>query len=573
VQQQLQILIHSGDDYGKVIPVEGWSGPAAGNADSAHRSLMSRVEKMAAGMSIISKSIGQVSDAILGVQHAITNAEELARKYGYQVADNGAVADTFPEGKAPPEMNPDDRARVRTEVADAIAQALRTADDIDNDLTSVLKRAETGDFGTGDESTVAAAADGAKDPGLTLLEPPKDGTAAQNAGWWNSLSPAGQAILLRDHPDWLGNLDGIPGATRSAANLARIPGERADLERQRAAAQAVVNQAKGVYDPTGNTMINALRQLDKIDAKLKSLDAIDATMAKRDRQLLTLDTTGDRAKAAIAVGNVDTAKHIAVFTPGFTSTVDGSLKGYDNDMQNLNEHSQNISNRFGDGRSVAAVTWIGYEAPQTAHVLNPDKSVGSDNLAKIGAHKLDGFLNGLGASHDLQKQELHLTALGHSYGSLTTGIALQQATPVHDAVVFGSPGLDINQRSDLKVPEGHMLSEWSDRDPVPHLDIANNFGVSPYEGISGGTLSDINQLSTGDASGAGGQPLHATHQHGEYLDNNSTSQYNMASVVAGRPDLTVRHVQPWEVPSPPPTSGQPIPAPPGRAPQPPPLPR
>jgi hypothetical protein len=313
------------------------------------------------------------------VQHAITNAEELARKYGYQVADNGAVADTFPEGKAPPEMNPDDRARVRTEVADAIAQALRTADDIDNDLTSVLKRAETGDFGTGDESTVAAAADGAKDPGLTLLEPPKDGTAAQNAGWWNSLSPAGQAILLRDHPDWLGNLDGIPGATRSAANLARIPGERADLERQRAAAQAVVNQAKGVYDPTGNTMINALRQLDKI--------------------------------------------------------------------------------------------------------------------------------------------------------------------------------------------------EWSDRDPVPHLDIANNFGVSPYEGISGGTLSDINQLSTGDASGAGGQPLHATHQHGEYLDNNSTSQYNMSSVVAGRPDLTVRHVQPWEVPSPPPTPGQPIPAPPGRDPQPSPLPR
>src|SRR4030088_1111800 len=88
---RMQILIHSGDDYGKVIPVEGWSGPAAGNADSAHRSLMSRVEKMAAGMSIISKSIGQASDAILGVQHAITNAEELARKYGYQVAENGAV--------------------------------------------------------------------------------------------------------------------------------------------------------------------------------------------------------------------------------------------------------------------------------------------------------------------------------------------------------------------------------------------------------------------------------------------------------------------------------------------------
>jgi hypothetical protein len=167
-------------------------------------------------------------------------------------------------------------------------------------------------------------------------------------------------------------------------------------------------------------------------------------------------------------------------------------------------------------------------------------------------------------------QPLHLTALGHSYGSLTTGLALQHETPVKDAVVFGSPGLDIQQRSDLKVPQGHMFSEWSDKDLVPRFDIANHFGVSPYEGISGGTLSDIQQLSTGDAAGAGGQQLHATHEHGQYLDDNSTSQYNMASVVAGRPDLTVQHVQPWEVPSPPPTPGQPIPAPPGRDPQPPP---
>ncbi|WP_407641700.1 alpha/beta hydrolase [Amycolatopsis panacis] len=165
---------------------------------------------------------------------------------------------------------------------------------------------------------------------------------------------------------------------------------------------------------------------------------------------------------------------------------------------------------------------------------------------------------------------MHLTALGHSYGSLTTGIALQQSTPVHDAVVFGSPGLGMQSPSDLKVPQGHVFSEWSDQDPVPRLDIAHNFGTSPYQGISGGSVAGIEQLSTGDKTGADGQPLHATHQHGQYLDNNSTSQYNMASVVAGQPHLTIRHVQPWEVPSPPPTPGQPIPAPPGREPQPPP---
>jgi alpha-beta hydrolase superfamily lysophospholipase len=124
------------------------------------------------------------------------------------------------------------------------------------------------------------------------------------------------------------------------------------------------------------------------------------------------------------------------------------------------------------------VTWLGYEAPQTADVLNPDKSVGSDNLAKIGAQKLDGFFNGVGAAHEVSGKPLHLTALGHSYGSLTTGLALQQDTPVKDAVVFGSPGLDIQQRGDLKVPQGHMFSEWSDKDPVPRFDIATLRGVS-----------------------------------------------------------------------------------------------
>ncbi len=53
-------------------------------------------------------------------------------------------------------------------VVDDITQALRTAEDIDQDLASVLKRAEDGEFGTGDETTVAAAA-GTVDPASPCL--------------------------------------------------------------------------------------------------------------------------------------------------------------------------------------------------------------------------------------------------------------------------------------------------------------------------------------------------------------------------------------------------------------------
>ncbi|MFF0148156.1 alpha/beta hydrolase [Amycolatopsis sulphurea] len=151
---------------------------------------------------------------------------------------------------------------------------------------------------------------------------------------------------------------------------------------------------------------------------------------------------------------------------------------------------------------------------------------------------------------------------------------MQHDTPVNDAVVFGSPGLGANSRADLKVPEGHMFSAWSDQDPVPSLDVANHFGASPYDDAQGRIASDsldgIHRLSTENAVGVDGQPLHVTHEHGQYLEGKSTSQYNMASVVAGRPDLKVSYIPPDSLPSPPPTPGQPIPAPPGRVPQPPP---
>ncbi|QKV74175.1 hypothetical protein [Amycolatopsis sp. Hca4] len=91
VQQRLHILTQSGDDFSKIMPVDGWSGPAADTASSAHHSLLTRIDKLAAGASVVAKAIGQAADAITGVQHAITNAEALAAKYGYRIAEDGTL--------------------------------------------------------------------------------------------------------------------------------------------------------------------------------------------------------------------------------------------------------------------------------------------------------------------------------------------------------------------------------------------------------------------------------------------------------------------------------------------------
>ena len=566
VQQRQAILTSSGDDFLTALPVDGWEGPAADNALSAHQSLVTGLDHLAAGVSIVNKTIAQAADSIPAVQRDIANAEALASKYGFHVGEDGSITDVLTH-PGPSDPSPADRARIKQEVSDSIAQALRTAGDIDNDLAGVLRRATSGGFGTGTETTIqGAAADALQEsPGEVLTTPPPKGTASQNAGWWNSLSPTGQAILLHDHPDWLGNLDGLPATVRSQANMARLPIDYTNLQHElddlKRRLPSYINPNDPII-PLGPEYANdreIVAEFKDAEAKLVSLDTIRATMAQGSRQLLTLDTSGRRVRAAVAIGNVDIAEHVAVFTPGFTSTVDGSLKGYDQGMQDLLKQSQQMSQHHGDHGQVATVTWIGYEAPQVSEIVDTSHSVASDADAKAGAVKLDGFLNGIGASHDAANQPLHLTALGHSYGSLTTGIALQQPTPVHDAVVFGSPGMDINSVRDLKVPDGHTFSEMADQDYVPDADIGNYFGTSPY------AIPDIHRMSTDAATSVDGQSLDATHDHSGYLTDNSTSQYNVAAVVAGQSDLVIGY-QPQAAPP------ETVPTPPA-TPEPPPTPR
>lgn len=532
---------------------QGWSGPAATAATTKANQLGDAAEELAAEGAMLRRAAGDVSDAIIGVLNGVHEVQSLAAAHEFHIGEDGSIRG------GPPSVctadDPDgslataDNQRVVAELRDRVQEVLRSAEDVDNDFCAVLDRILSNhviDPG-GDHTDLAAAGNsGAALGSLSIPAPPPPGaTPADNAAWWATLSPNQQAVLLHDHPELLGNRDGLPGDIRSKANLARIPAERAAIQQQIDAANQELDDLSNQAEVSPGALQHVQDEIDQLEAKLHSLDAVEATMHRPgERQLLTLDTSGDRVEAALALGNIDTAKHVAVFTPGFTSTVDRSLSGYDNDMQNLQQHAQSLADRYGDGGQVATVTWMGYEAPQWDGVVDGDQSVISDHLAKVGAEKLDGFLNGLGAAHSSTGNPLHLTALGHSYGSLTTGIALQQDTPVNDAVVFGSPGLDANQRSDLKVPDGHLFSAMSDQDSVPKLDVLNHFGVSPYD------MPGIDRVDTGNAISVDGAPLGATHTHSEYLQEGSTSQYNMATIVAGRPDLRLSYTPP--PPSPPP---------------------
>lgn len=522
VQQQLQVLIHSGDDFGKVLPVEGWSGPASDNAASAHKALMSRVEKMAAGASIVAKAIGQATDAIPAVQGAITNAEELARKYGYTVDDNGGIADTFAGKEPPPDLHPEDRARARQQVADDIAQVLRTADDIDDDLTSVLQH---GEFGTGDEATVAAAAEAALiNPGLTLPEPPPNATPSQNSAWWATLSPAGRAILIRDRPGAIGAMDGLPAEHRDKANRAVFQHQYDDLKHQRDEIQRKLNGMKE-SDPRQMDDYHELEdQRDALDNKLKGMGQIDDRLNKplpgQPPAFLLGINPASSGQAIIAIGNPDHAQNVTTYVPGTTSGLnDGMVKDISRADVML-QAAQKIN-----PAPTSVITWAGYDAPQSL----PDAA--STSFADRAETGLRSFQDGLSAAHD--PGPTNTTVLGHSYGTTVVGqTARDMGLAADNVVMVASPGVGVQHANELRL-DGvaqdqvgqHIYSTKSAVDPVPALtnfgnpmaDAIDPLGPDPTTGWFGGQRFESN----------------ATAGHSDYWEFESKSLRGIANIIAG----------------------------------------
>jgi hypothetical protein len=515
-------LLGLSDELAAAGTPQAWTGDAANAARGKRDSITDRMEHLVAGVAAVRRAIGEATDAVEALTHAVRETDELARRNQFTIGDDGRITDTQSTSD-----NAAERERIKTELTDRVEQAIRRAEDIDNDLAGILGKAQKGDIGDGQATTLRDAANaGAGQGGLSTVEPPKDGSPFDNAGWWDSLSDGERQRLIDEHPEWVGNLDGVPAEARDEANRARIDDERARLEQRARELQADLDD-----NWFGGTFTNADAELDAVKAKLASLDKIEETLGRQgERQLLLLDLSSERAEAAIANGNVDTADHVAVFTPGLTSTVNGSLGGYDNAMDQLQFRTEEELKRYGDGGSVATVTWIGYQAPQlTLHgTLIDETSVLSDHAAEQGANKLAPFLNGIDASRDTDP---HLTALGHSYGSTTTGLALQQNTGVDDAVFYGSPGLGTGQIENLDLPQGHAYYIEGRNDPVGDL---GYFGIDPSH------LDGVNHVSAREATLPDGRTLTESTGHSAYMDDRSTSQYNMSVVVGGMPDRVVR---------------------------------
>ncbi|MCD2193209.1 alpha/beta hydrolase family protein [Actinomycetospora endophytica] len=349
--------------------------------------------------------------------------------------------------------------------------------------------------------------------GPTARSAPVDGPApAAVAHWWAGLRSDERDRLTAERPDLVGALDGIPAHDRDRANRLRLAAARRDGEAEAAALDLARDHAGGFAD-----LQDVEARLAEVRARLGRLAAVEAAAAAPGHGLLALDPVSGRA--AVVTGDVDGARHVGVFVPGFTARAE--------DLPGRVAELDAVAARAGP--DAAMVAWYDYAAPQWSEVTDPARSVLGTEPASDGGGRLASFVAGLDAAHP--DGPPHVTALGHSYGTLTVAQALPVAPGIDDVVLLGSPGV-----TPAPARPGHVWVAEARRDPVAD---AGWFGPDPNSSPAVRGMSTAPQAARTGASGRALPASSGSSGHGEYLHPGSTSAEGVAAVVDGRADDVV----------------------------------
>ncbi|MFV8161043.1 alpha/beta hydrolase [Mycobacterium sp. 134] len=545
----------------KLPLIESWQG---GGGDAARASL----DKLSAYLASHGEEMARVSsatrssaDEIEGVKSTLHRIYEDARNEGFSIDPvTGEVTATD-----------------QSKVGDPL-YALQQAD-LEVRIKDLLVAADEADDGLAKAITDAGAHSAGTDPPNVrdALSKPIPDDPNQFRDFWEGLTPEEREALYQRDPT-IANHNGMPGVDQDYYNRQTLDRElpRAQAAQDRVEALKAQHpdwaDGKNIPPPNEPGAIFADRpkyeawQKELSDAQngaryLPDLQAIDrAVRDNPERKLMLLDTkSGEQVHAAIAVGDPDTADHVSVTAPGLNTTVHGSIEGMANEAMNVRKEALDQLDlaKRGD-ETVAAIAWIGYDIPQVPGWDQFGTSadgvwdVMHDDMARAGAHDLAGFYDGINAAH---QGPLDLTAIGHSYGSLTTGLALQEPGNhgVDNVLFYGSPGIEASTPQDLQMQPGHVYAMEAPDDPIQGVydarsviqgipiigsylnDEFGDFGPNPA------TNPNFTQLATVPTTVPDGRTLegvsgpHAHSQYPQLGDNNQPriSGYNIAAVVAG----------------------------------------
>lgn len=334
---------------------------------------------------------------------------------------------------------------------------------------------------------------------------PPPGTGAEDVHrWWTSLTPEQRQRFVAEHPDRIGNLNGVPILARNDANKAVM---NRDLDRVREIAGRNSVSVDDVLRDPGRYGLSAtdITRYHNADETKQGLDH-NSDHGHNPVYLFAYEPTafGGKGRAAICIGNPDTAKNTAVIVPGTSSSVKGGwLREGHNDALNL--YGQ--ANAADPNNSTAVIAWMGYDAPNDFKDLQP---ISTPMLARTGGAALARDVNGLWATHLGGGQ--HVTVLGHSYGSTTVADAFaMHDMHANDAVLIGCPGTDPGLGAD---PAADGFGSVRFRAEVPGSDGINaRHDHSQYYNLGGEALHSMADVTSGHGDALQADGVTAGHQH------------------------------------------------------------
>ena len=515
-------------------------------------------DALRAKMGVAHKELTTLADDLLEIQEAVKVASgdvsqvESAVKLALQQASSthctisaAGIATCSSAGNSMSEYT---RQSIEFSVNRLVGQAVDLANTADTTLNARLKTVGT------PGSTAKSTSTQTHDLSDAEQKKFKNMTPEERARYWSQQSEAQKQHLCDTYPDLIGNADGVEGWARDRANRNRLPKLKQEAE------ENVSTYTELLKNPwiDDSTRAYYLSELDKAEKAVKAYDIVQKQVKKgislEDYQhgkegdpvsLLTLQNDGGRVKAAMGKGDVDHAKNVATFVPGIGTTVEGSMVEYMRQTKNLRRAAMAQGNlALSD---VATVAWLGYDAPGEFDLKkHPEDVPGiiSPFLAQAGSDRLVGFMNGMQASREYGAGDAHMTLVGHSYGSSTSGMAATKVKygVIDDLVLFGSPGMGTYDVKNYHVDQNHLwVSGVPKGDSVQGAGafrggIVGSLGKNPMDSDSG--FSHLSDDATGSPKYNKDAPASKLSNfnfdnHSIYLEDGTETLQDIGRVVAG----------------------------------------
>ncbi|MFE5586032.1 alpha/beta hydrolase [Kitasatospora sp. NPDC056531] len=469
-----------------------WTGTAAGHANTRITNLGTELQSAKQELGLVSRALQDAYDGFAAAQAHLISALDDAKAAGLTVGPDGGITwDNDPKSPTFAGHGAPEKAK---QIQDRITAALNEADHADQTINARLGHLATNaSNGTGlDSATAKADTDAAK----ALQQIPAAGTDPNSVkAWWNGLTDDQQQRMILNHPDQIGNLDGIPAAVRDKANQTNLKNLIQDRNNQLKNLGPAPKQYLDPAETNGGPVENPdytewKRKRDTLKEQLAGFQSIQDRLDGKfddgaggphyDPPLLLLGI-GDQGqgRAIVSWGDPDKARNVSSLVPGLNSNMAGVGGGDARTAKRIYDSAVSSAQINHDTPSVASVFWLGYDAPQLdgPSVLMKDRAV-------EGGAAYNQFLAGLRATHE--GAPAHVTAQGHSYGSLVVGQATQHpgGLAADDIILVGSPGVGVDKASQLGVGADHVYVGTAKYDPVanaPSPAMLGGLGAAIYE--------------------------------------------------------------------------------------------